>query len=281
MSVSPLNTLKTTVHLAPAEGKYFLRLNDTLLFKTEEGDRTEWLKDDDTVFATHMDAFFSKEKLYEMVALSQSYNLVSAVNRYKHNCIPVALNGKEVPWWSDHCMMFNVGWMRRYNLRFSWNPCYREVQDRYLKEADCDISIKGQKFVSLDHESKEYPSQGKGLSFDGFQEASLKIGIYRRKGQMPCNDIHNMGDGQECNRDMVHLKSFFMQSPTAFRGIANNVIVNTVLLGRKPEKERIAEGENNEYMHNPKKHLLELVGTCIYHDIWNSEERHRFDSLID
>lgn len=281
MAVSVKNNLRTKVHLEPAGGKYFLRLNDTLLYNTEEGDRTSWLKNDDTVFATHMDAFFSKERLYEMAALSHKYYLVSAVNRYKHNCIPVAIDGKEVSWWSDHCMMFNVGWMKRYNLRFSWNPCYREVQDRYLKETGCTVSIKGKHFVTLDHPSKEYPSHGNGLSFDGFQEASLKIGICQRHGHMPISDICNIGDGQKCDREMVHLKSFFMQSPTTFRGIANNTIINTVILGRPPEKERIADSENEEYMHNTKQHLRELVGTSIYFDVWNAIERERFNSLLN
>ena len=281
MVAHPKSTMRTMIRQTPADGKYFLRLNDTMLFATAEGDRRHWLRDDDYLLATHMDAFFSRERLHKMIALSRIYPMVAAVNRYRHNCIPVALDGKEVPWWADQCMIAHVGWLRKYDLRFSWNPCFREVQDHYLKTAGCPIAIKGQKFVPLDHPSQEFPSQGKGLSFDGYQEASLKIAMYIRQGIMPASHICNLGDGNHCDREFAHLKTFFAQSPTSFKGIANNLIVNTVILGRPPEKERIREHDDKEYMQNVRQHLLELVGTCVWYDIWDSEERERFASLLD
>ena len=269
------STTHTQVCILPAHGKYFLRCNDEMLYED-----TMRLDNDDYLFSTHMDAYISKQHIKQMLDDTNNHYLVGGTNSYHHDCLPVALDGKKVPWFADHYLICQAGWMRRWNLAFSWGPCFRPLQEEYLTLAGCPISIKGQPFLTMKDPSREYPQHGIGLSFDGFQEASLRIAINLRKGLMKETDIKEYPDGNRADRDLMHLKSFFMQGEKTWKGVSNNMIINTVILGRPPEKERFVGTEGNTYGHNPRLELEEIRGTSLYYDVWNDEERERFESLL-
>ena len=256
------------ITLIPSD-RYFSRVVDDLLF----GDDTEnlqgvdlrsYINNNDKIFIAHMDGFFDKSVYLDFIRFDKP--MVFGTHKY----VILKINNMYYKWIADHMVLGSVDFLRKYNIRFSWNTLTPEIKIRLFELAkDDDISV-GQRHINTIN------------SLDGLQEGSLTLAALQFTGVISPLDILDVGDANAKTQKTAHLKSFFSQYTNNYGTyLVNNIVLNAVMFGRIDEQkirlQKIIE-ENIHKLCGPK--VLSYYNSYFGQKILNDKEKENFYNLL-
>jgi hypothetical protein len=247
---------------------YFCRVVDYFLHGKSEGDKNsidlrKYLNDDDKIFVAHMDAFYDKSVYQDMINFNKP--IVFGTNDY----IIFKVNNSYYRWIADFMVLGSVEFLRKHNIRFSWNPVTPEKRKKFYELANSNnISIGNRHIEQVEN-------------MDGLQDGSLTLGILQHTGKVLPMDLIDIGDGNIKTFKTAHLKAFFSQDPDHGRYLLNNIVLHSVMFGRvQHQKDRlnkiIDEGQNQHLM----KELLSYYNSYFGQQILNNQEKENFYNLL-
>ena len=247
---------------------YFCRVVDYFLYGKLEDDRNsidlrKYLDNDDKIFVAHMDGFYDKSVHQDMINLNKP--LVFGTNDY----IIFKVNNSYYRWIADFMVLGSVEFLRKHNIRFSWNPMTPEKRNKFYKLANSNnISIGNQHLEEV-------------KNMDGLQDGSLTLGILQNTGKILPLDLIDIGDGNIKTSKTAHLKGFFSQDPKHHRYLLNNIVLHSVMFGRvQDQRDRlnkiIDEGQNQHLV----TELLSYYNSYFGQAVLNDQEKENFYNLL-
>jgi hypothetical protein len=247
---------------------YFCRVVDCFLHGESTNDKysvdlRRYLNDDDKIFVAHMDAFYDKSVHQDMISFNKP--LVFGTNDY----VVFKVNNSYYRWIADFMVLGSVEFLRKHNIRFSWDSMTQEKRKQFYKLANSNnISIGNKHLEEVEN-------------MDGLQDGSLTLGILQNTGKVLPLDLVDIGDGNIKTSKTAHLKGFFSQDPKQYRYILNNIVLHSVMFGRvQDQRDRlnkmIDEGQNQHLL----TELLSYYNSYFGQQILNDQEKENFYNLL-
>ncbi len=247
---------------------YFCRVADYFLYGNSENDQysidlRKYLCDEDKIFVAHMDAFYDKSVYQNMINLNKP--LVFGTNDY----VVFKVNNSYYRWVADFMVLGSVEFLRKHNIRFSWNSMTTKKRNQFYQLANSNnISIGNRHIEQVEN-------------MDGLQDGSLTLGILQNIGKVLPFDLIDIGDGNIKTPKMAHLKGFFSQDPKQHHNyLLNNIILHSVLFGRINDQRvrlhKALEETNTEIVPS----LLDYYNSYFGQQILNDQEKDNFYNLL-
>jgi hypothetical protein len=257
------------ITLIPSE-RYFCRVVDDLLFGHDEENidsvnLKHHLNSEDKIFVAHMDAFYDRSLYLDFIKLDKP--LVFGTNNY----MVFKINNHYYKWMADFMVLGSVDFLRKYNIRFSWNKLTPEKKNNFIKLANSkDIYLNNKHIDNID-------------SLDGLQDGSLTLGILQNKGIVSPLDVIDVGDANIRTPKTAHLKSFFSQHTNNYDTyLVNNITLHSVLFGRTDEQRVRLQKIIDENTHKLcSSQILSYYNSFFRINILNDQEQENFYNLLN
>jgi hypothetical protein len=247
---------------------YFCRVVDYFLYGKLEDDENSmdlrmYLNDEDKIFVAHMDAFYDKSVYQDMIGFNKP--LVFGTNDY----VIFKVNNSYYRWIADFMVLGSVEFLRKHDIRFSWNPMTPEKRKQFYELANSDNISIGNRHIE------------KVEAMDGLQDGSLTLGILQHTGKVLPLDLIDIGDGNIKTSKTAHLKGFFSQDINHHKYLLNNIVLHSVMFGRvQDQRDRlnkiIDEGKNQRFA----TELLSYYNSYFGQQILNDQEKENFYNLL-
>lgn len=247
---------------------YFCRVVDFFLHGESEGDRCslnlqQYLRDEDKIFVAHMDAFYDKSVHQDMINFNKP--IVFGTNDYTI----FKVNNSYYRWIADFMVLGSVEFLRKHDIRFSWNPMTPEKRNKFYELANSNN-------ISIGNRSIE-----KVEAMDGLQDGSLTLGILQNIGKVLPLDIVDIGDGNIKTSKTAHLKGFFSQDIEHHRYLLNNIVLHSVMFGRiQNQRDRLNKMINEGKHQHLVTELLSYYNSYFGQQILNDQEKENFYNLL-
>jgi hypothetical protein len=246
---------------------YFCRVIDYLLHGKDDSDYSmdlrSHLNDDDKIFVAHMDAFYDKSVYRDMINFDKP--LVFGTNNY----IVFKINNNYYKWIADFMVLGSVEFLRKHDIRFSWNPVTPERRKKFYELANTQNINIGNKHI----EQVE--------NMDGLQDGSLILGILQQTGKVLPVEAVDIGDANIKTSKIAHLKGFFSQDPISPKYLLNNIVLHSVMFGRVQDQRdrlnKIIDEGKNQYLITE---LPAYYNSYFGQQILNDQEKENFYNLL-
>jgi len=256
------------IKIIPFFKGWFTLTNDELLF----GSLKDLVNDDDWIFSTHLDSYFSRDFLNKYLEESKTRSYIAK------NLDPgiLRVDGKIVPWYYDVGIFAKVGFLRQHNLKFGWGPLKKDYDDleRLAKESKLEA-----KYNILKRDLD--------LEMDGSMTTSLKLFLKMRNGEIPNDQVLDMGD-ENFTKDYLHFENFYqhLHVPIRSKGCGYNLLLRFLCLGQNTlsdqEKDDVNFLKTAQGIDNYIRKCFPLVKQSIfYQKIINDYERSQWDLLMN
>jgi hypothetical protein len=262
-------TSNIRITLIPSE-RYFSRVVDDLLFGDDaenlDGvDLRSFINNEDKIFVAHMDGFYDKSVYLDFMRFDKP--IVFGTNSYT----VFRINSTYYKWIADFMVLGSVDFLRKHNIRFSWNKLTPEIKIKLFELAQTDNIFINEKHIN------------KTDNLDGLQHGSLTLAALQFTGAVHPLDILDVGDANSRTPKTAHLKSFFSQYTSNYGTyLVNNIVLHTVMFGRIDEQrirlQKIID-ENIYKLCAPQ--VLSYYNSFFGQKILNDREKENFYKLLD